>query len=287
MPTARKLVESCETLMTLPEIFLRVRQVIENQHSSMDELAAALALDPSMTARVLHAVNSPFYGVPRKIETLTQAVNLLGMRPIEHIVFATSVAQTFTKLPPSVMTMAEYWRKSVLCALFARRLARAAGLPDSDRLFVAGLLRDVGHLVLYQTVPDRAQAALVEAMNLNLPVADVERDSIGCDYAEVGAELIKTWDMPLQLEQAVRYQLTPERAGEVRQEAAVLYTAGLLADHLDRHGLDAAVPHSVGRAASDLLGLAAEELHGIAEEVLSQLQHTLSLIYPKGAALAA
>jgi HD-like signal output (HDOD) protein len=287
MPSARELVESCDTLVSLPEIYLRVRNVVDDPHSSMVDLAKALSFDPSMTARVLQTVNSPFYGVPRKIDTLSQAVNLLGMPPVQNIVFATSVAKAFTKLPPTVMNMSEYWRKSVLCALLSVQLARAAHLTESERLFIAGLLRDVGHLVLYQTVPDRAQSALVEATNFNQPLAEVERANIGCDYAEVGGDLINSWGMPVQLEEAVRHQLTPNLAPQASREAAVLHASGMLADYLDAHGTDAMVPSHICQAALHSLDLPEIVLEEVLPEAIGQLKDTLALIYPVGAARAA
>lgn len=287
MPSAQELVESCETLISLPDVYVRVRKVVDDPHSSMADLAQALSCDPSLTARVLQVVNSPFYGVPRKIDTLSQAVNLLGMPPVQNIVFATSVAKAFTKLPPSVMNMMEYWRKSVLCALMATQLARACRLPESERLFISGLLRDVGHLVLYQTVPDRAESALVEATNLNQPLAEVERASIGCDYAEVGGELLNKWGMPIHLEQAVRYHLSPELASEASGDAAILFAAGVLTDYLDAHGLHATVPSDVRKAALSPLQLDEHTLDQAVPDALGQLKETLTLIYPAGIARAA
>lgn len=287
MPSARELVESCDTLISLPEIYLRVRKVVDHPHSSMEDLAKALALDPSMTARVLQIVNSPFYGIPRKIDTLSQAVNLLGMPPVQNIVFTTSVAKAFTKLPPTVMNMSEYWRKSVLCALLSVQLARACRMSESERLFITGLLRDVGHLVLYQTVPDRAQSALVEATNLNQPLAETERASIGCDYTEVGGELINTWALPIQLEEAVRYQLTPARAPQASREATILFASGMLADYVDAHGTRDTVPSDVRQAALGALELPETVLDQALPESIGQLKDTLALVYPAGTALAA
>ncbi|ALA60454.1 HDOD domain-containing protein [Nitrospira moscoviensis] len=288
MHAARELVESCQTLLSLPEIYLRIRKVVEDRHSSMDDLAKALALDPSMTARVLQIVNSPFYSVPRRIDTLSQAVNLLGMRPIQNIVFATSVGKAFPKLPPTVMDMNAYWTASVLCALLSIQFARLSRIRDSEPFFIAGLLRDIGHLVLYQTAPDRAQSALVEAQNLNQPLAEVERASIGCDYAEVGAELINKWGMPPQLEQVIRYQLSPDQASsEAQRGAAILFAAGTLVDFLGRHGLRKAIPAEIFAAALGPLQISQPSAEDALSNALDQLNGTLALIYPAGRSLAA
>jgi len=287
MPSAKELVDGCDTLVSLPEIYLRVREVIDDPDSSMDDLANALSLDPSMTARVLQIVNSPLYGVPRKIDTLSQAVNLLGMRQVAHVVFATSVTKAFAKLPPTVMNMTEYWRKSVLCALIAVHLARAARMVDSERLFVAGLLRDVGHLVLYYQVPDRAQSALIEAANFNQPLAEVEQANIGCDYTEVGGELMSKWGMPETLEEAVRYQLNPRESPKAERDAAILQIAGACADHLEAHGDREAFPLQAMHDALTLVRLVPSDLQILIGQAQTQLRETLAVIYPAAMTMAA
>ncbi len=131
------------------------------------------------------------------------------------------------------MDLPAFWRKSVRCAILAGKIAKTSGIKESERFFVEGLLRDIGHLVLYQTIPQRAQSALVEAGYLGSPLAEVEQSSIGYDFTEVGAELICFWGMPSQIEQAIRHQLSPNQAGEFSLHASVVHLAGALADYAE------------------------------------------------------
>jgi HD-like signal output (HDOD) protein len=231
MASAQELVQSCSNIFTLPEIYFRVRDVVDDPESTMDDLANALKIDPAISARLLRIVNSPLYGFPKQIDTITRAVNLIGMQAVSDLVTATTIGRTFTGMTTEVMDLSAYWRKSVLSALMAGKIAKACSIEDSERFFIEGLLRDIGHLVLYQTIPQRAQSALIEAGNLSTPLAEVEQSSIGCDYAEVGAELIRSWGMPTQIEQAVRYQLSPDEAGEYRLHASIVHLAGVIAEH--------------------------------------------------------
>lgn len=228
---AQELVQSCSNIFTLPEIYFRVRDVVDDSTSTMDDLADALKIDPAISARLLKIVNSSFYGFPRQIDTITRAVNLIGMQAVSDLVTATTVGRTFTGMTSNIMDLSAYWRKSVLSALMAGRIAKACSIEDSERFFIEGLLRDIGHLVLYQTAPQRAQSALIESSNLNTPLAEVEQSSIGCDYAEVGAELIRFWGMPTQIEQAIRHHITPNQAGEYALHASIVHLAGVIADH--------------------------------------------------------
>ncbi len=287
MPSAQELVESCDCLVSLPEIYLRVREVVDNPDSSMEDLAKVLALDPAITARILQVVNSPLYGLPRKVGTLSQAVGLLGMQPIQDIVFATSVAKAFPRIEASVMDMAAYWRKSVRCGLLATSLGKLARLNDHEGLFVIGLLRDVGHLVMYQTIPARAQSALVEAGHLSEAIAEVEQSNIGCDYTEVGGELVKKWGMPSSIESAIRHQLTPAEAGEHEAIATVIGASGSLSDYLENVPAGKDTDHNVIQAAVAPIHLTLGQVTAAIEAVQGQLRDVLNVIYPKALALAA
>lgn len=230
MASAQELVQSCSNIFTLPEIYFRVRDVVDDPESTMDDLANALKIDPAISARLLKIVNSPFYGFPKQIDTITRAVNLIGMQAVSDLITATTIGRTFTGMTTELMDLSAYWRKSVLTALMAGKIAKACSIEDSERFFIEGLLRDIGHLVLYQTVPQRAQAALVESGNLGTALADIEQASIGCDFAEVGAELIRSWGMPVQIEQAIRHQLSPHDAGEYALHASIVHLASVIAD---------------------------------------------------------
>lgn len=280
MPSAHELVQSCTSVFTLPEMYFRVRDVVDDPNSTMDDLADAIKLDPAISARLLRIVNSPLYGFAKRVDTVTRAVSLLGMQAVNDLVTATTVGRTFSGMTMQLMDMPMFWRKSVLCALLAGRIAKSCGIEDSERLFIEGLLRDIGHLVLYQTVPKRAQSALVEAGYLNAPLAVTEQSSIGCDYAEVGAELIHSWGMPEQIEQAVRYQLRPSESGAFTLHASIVHLAGVVADHeaLDSSGSPQGLsfdPHAV--TATQFVQA---ELPAVLSEVRAQLQDALTLIYP-------
>ncbi|OQW34427.1 MAG: hypothetical protein A4E19_18375 [Nitrospira sp. SG-bin1] len=281
MPLASELVQSCTSIVTLPEIYFRVREVVDDPDSTMDDLSEVLKMDPALSARLLRIVNSPLYGFPRQIDTVTRAVNLLGTQAINDLVTATTVGRTFSGMPVQLMDVPKFWRKSVLCALLAGKIAKSCGLEDSERFFIAGLLRDIGHFVLYQTVPQRAQSALIEAGYLEASLAEVEQSNIGCDYAEVGAELIKTWGMPTQIEQAVRCQLSPNDAGEFTLHASIVHLAGVIADYeeLEPSRRPAALPFNSHAVTATRFAL--PSLPPLLADARAQLQDTLALIQPQ------
>ena len=280
MASAQELVQSCSNIFTLPEIYLPVRDVVDNPESTMDDLANALKIDPAISARLLKIVNSPLYGFPKQIDSISRAVNLIGMQSINDLVAATTLGRTFTGMTANLMDLPAFWRKSVLCALLAGKIAKASGIKESERFFIEGLLRDIGHLVLYQTIPQRAQSALVEAGYLGSSLAEVEQSNIGCDFTEVGAELVHFWNMPNQIEQAIRHQLSPNEAGEFTLHASIVHLAGAVADHAELELAQASQPPAFDPFALAYTKFVADEHQALLKEAQEQLHDTLAFIYP-------
>ena len=284
MPSAQELVQSCTSIFSLPETYFRVREVVDDSNSTMDDLADVLKLDPAISARLLRLVNSPVYGFPKQIDTISRAVSLLGTQAITDLVTATTVGRTFAGVPIQLMDAAKFWKRSVLCALLTGKIARSCGIKDSERFFVEGLLRDLGHYVLYQYAPQRAQSALIEAGYLDLSLAEVERSNIGCDFAEVGAELLRSWGLPAQIEQAIRHQLSPSEAGDYIQHASMVHLAGAVIDCLERDSKQRATEVPLDPQALQATGFVLANLSELMANAQSQLTEMLALVYPQAVA---
>ena len=284
MPSAQELVQSCTSIFTLPEIYFRVREVVDDTNSTMEDLAETLKLDPAISARLLRIVNSPIYGFPKQIDTISRAVSLLGTQAIIDLVTATTVGKTFAGVPIQLMDVSKFWHRSVLCALLAGKIAKSCGIQDSERFFVEGLLRDLGHYVLYQYAPERAQSALIEAGYLDASLAEVEQPNIGCDFAEVGAELVRSWGMPIQIEQAIRHQLSPDEAGDYAQHASIVHLAGEVVDYEERDPKRRPAEVPFHPQAMKETGFVLTNLPELLRDAQTQLNETLALVYPQAVA---
>ncbi|MBX3349978.1 MAG: HDOD domain-containing protein [Nitrospira sp.] len=280
MPLASELVQVCTTVSTLSEVYCRVRDVVDDPNATMGDRVKALQLDPAIAARLLRMANNSPYGPSRQVDTVTGAVQLLGKQVINEFVATTTVGQTFAGIPVDLMDQSKFWRKSLFCALLARTVAKSCGVYDQEQSYLAGLLRDIGHYILYQTVPQRAQSALIEAGYLEASLAEVEQSNIGCDFAEVGAELIRSWGLPVQIEQAVRCQLSPKDAGEFILQASIVHIAGAVVDYdeLDSSRRPASVAFSP--QAITATRFVPANLPALLTEARAQLQETLANVQP-------
>ena len=274
MSTAEQLVASSVKLVTLPAIFQAVKKVVDDPDTTAMDLSRVISADPAMTARVLKLINSAFWGFSRQIDSLSRAVSLLGMLQVHDMVLSTAVVETFDRIRPQQMDVARFWRSSVFRGLAATALARKGKLVDLGRVFTEGLLSDLGHMVLYIRLPDLAAQASERAAARPWELGAVERDCIGCDYAQVGGALADAWKLPECFGAAIRHQEHPERADAFALEAALLHIAGRLATLPgDESAKNEHIAH-IAAFAWAKIGLEAHCLAEILSEVDGELQAT-------------
>jgi len=268
-------------LLTLPAVYLRLREVLDDPDYAISDIEDVISSDPAVATRLLRQVNSPYFGLALKIESISRAVRILGSQQLHDLVLATSVAQTFSGIPVGVMDMHAFWTRSVYCAAAARLLAVNCNILDSERLFVVGLLRDIGHLVMNQSIPDESTAALLRARADRIPLHEVERDVIGFDYAQLGGVLLQEWGLPQGLWEPVQLQLTPEQSADHSLVASIVHLAGVLSDvgQTEEDAVDSFVS-LVDPFVWQATGLTPEQCAVVHEEVERQLDGVMFLIFP-------
>lgn len=234
MHLAQELVASQEHLASLPDLYYKIREALVDQDLEIGDLADLIASDPALTASLLRMANSAFYGFPRKIETLSRAISLIGLTQVGEIVLASTLASAFQGIHPQRMNMQRFWRGSIRRALMNRQFSRSLGERDAERAFVIGLLSDMGHLVMYHAVPDLMGIVLDTAGDGIASQAEHERSIVGCDFSEVGAALCSAWQLPSSMGIIIAYQLNPSLAGDYQAEAARLCLAISAAECLER-----------------------------------------------------
>ncbi|MCO6412381.1 MAG: HDOD domain-containing protein [Thiogranum sp.] len=226
--TAGELVDRVTDLVSLPDIYLRVQQLLEDSDSSLADVGRIISTDPALAARLLKIANSPFFGMTAKIETISRAITILGTRQLHDLLLASSVASAFRDAPAH-LDMNRFWTRSVRCAVTARLLAFECNVLDSERLFVAGLLHDIGHLVMYRMLPEPSAEAAACAEAQGQPLAEVERELFfGFDYAEVGGALLQRWRIPVMLQECVAHQNDPQQAQKFCFESSIVHCATVI-----------------------------------------------------------
>lgn len=280
MHSAQELASQIERLTSLPTVYDRVREQLESPEGSVVEVARLVSADPALTARLLRLVNSAMYGHRGEIDSVLRAVQILGLQQVHDLVLAMSLHAVFAGIRPAQLDMKRFWRDSVLCALASRAIAQADGRPGLERIFVIGLLADIGHLVMFQTTPMLADEARRDAERSGEALHLTERRVIGCDYAEVGAALMDQWRVPSAFAGIIGSQTLPRLGGEHAREAAILNLARhiVAADTLGESSKQTAA--RVDDTLWGLLDISPDDLATIRENAELNLAAYLALFFP-------
>lgn len=229
MQTIREKVLSESRLISLPEVYLKLQELLINDEYSLSDIAEVIGLDPAITSRLLRTVNSSFFGLSANIDTVSRAINYLGTQQVHDLVLSTSIAQTFSQIHSEAFNLHQFWRHSIYCAIAGKEIARICELQDSERLFVIGLLHDIGHLMMYQSIPQLTNQAKTLASQQKLPLYQSERQHLGFDFSSMGAELLKRWNLPESMTESIKHQIDPSTAEQYQLETAILHIAARLA----------------------------------------------------------
>lgn len=270
-----ELVKGVGGLVTLPDVFIRINQLVEDPNSSTTDIAKVVGQDPSFTVRLLRVANSSFYGFSSTIDTVSKAVAVIGTSQIRSLALATSVASSFDGLPNTLVSMEHFWRHSLYCALVARNLAKRARRCDPDAVFTAALLHDIGELVIFNRLPQQAKEALLLVLDSadELPVYQAERQIIGFDHAQVGGELARQWKLPPMLEECVEFHHDIKDGLHFSREVALVHIANILALMAEIHSLDLGDVSPIDPRAWELVGLCADD---VIEETVSEVQEEIA-----------
>lgn len=280
MPTVWENISQNARLVSLPDVYLRLKAVLDNPNSNLADIAGVVGNDPAMTARILRIVNSAYFGLGSEIDTVSRAVGLLGSQEVHDLVLAASVAQSFEGMSNEIMDMQKFWERSVFCAISSRELATLCNYLDSERLFVAGLLSDIGHLFIYQQAPQEARQAIELARTQGTPLHEAERALMGIDYARVGAELMRQWQLPQSLWEPTEHQVEPEKSNDYDIFTSMVHIAAQFTEAVES-GMDIEVALAgVSGHAWQLTGLGPEQCAAIEERVTAQVAAVMRLIFP-------
>ena len=275
MTTPQSLVESVMQLISLPEIYLRLQRVIDDPDHSREQVAEVIAYDPALSLRVLRIANSSYYSFPREIETVAAAVSIIGELDLRNLVLATTVVGSMDALGHQGVNIDEFWLHSLRCGIGARLVARAVGGCNPEVLFLAGILHDLGILVIYQHNASLA-AAIARHIEEQHQLRDqAERELLGFDHAEVGALLIDAWGLPRELIEPIRCHHQYQLARQDQTAALMLALANFLAepDPGDEAAADPRLETMLGE-----LGIGTDALVGIMQNSEQQCAEVKNII---------
>ncbi len=227
MPTFRNQLEQVTELISLPEIYLKIHALMDDSKSDIDDFARVIRLDPNLTAKLLKAVNSAYFGFAGEINSISRAVYMMGIQQLHIMVLSISAVTAVSALdfPKDIIDLKSFWRSSLLTGTLSQLLAQQLKLRPNERFFILGLLHEIGHLVLYAKFPQLARETSRLAQENDISIDQAEGQILGCHYGNIGAQLMQHWQLPASFLSLTNYQPTPELATDDQIETSVLHIA--------------------------------------------------------------
>ncbi|HSQ59924.1 MAG TPA: HDOD domain-containing protein [Acidobacteriota bacterium] len=239
----RRMTEETTILPTLPPVASRLVEAVARMDAeTTEEVARILALDPGLTARTLRLANSDCYGFPRKVGSVELAVLVLGPGTIRDLVLTASVVQS---LGPADRALTDLWNHAMACGVAARALGERVQYRLLGEAYAAGLLHDIGAVLLRQRDPERFEAALALTRAQGMPLEEAERSLYGSDHSEVGGWLAERWGLPGEIVEAIACHHAPETAVRSPELTALVHIADSLADRAGYAWTPVPAPHAL------------------------------------------
>ncbi len=204
----RQVLLKIKQLPTLPQVVTHLLQLIDNPSSSASQVSKIISQDQALATKVLKLVNSPFYGMPKRIGTLSQATVILGFNTIKNLALTAAIFDTFGgggRAMKNGFSREKFWEHSVACAVAAKTIAEQVRYDVPEEAFMAGLIHDVGKVVLDQFLHEEFCLALDHALDHKVPILEAEKQVIGAAHTDIGTLLAEKWNLPPHLGAVIEY----------------------------------------------------------------------------------
>lgn len=260
-----------------PHVYVKLKEALEDPRSSFKEFSAIIGHDPSLSARLLKIVNSAFYGMEQEVETITHALGIIGTEQLTQLVLATSVTKQFAGIPENLVSMDLFWRHSIACGVTAKIIADWVGERNLESYYLAGMLHDIGSLIVYKKFPSEAEKVLRRCKENKEYLFDVEREVFGASHAKVGGKLLKGWGLPMSLCEPVFFHHRPNKAKEFPLATKIIHVADSIVDQMELGSSGEAIANPVSQKILDELGFAELPIERFEDQIKDQYYSAMSV----------
>ena len=224
------ILDEIEKLPSLPGVVTKIIEVVNNPKSTATDLNNIISKDQSLTSNTLKLANSAYYGFPRKISKITEAIVILGFNTVKGLALSASVCDMFKSSKEiEEFSPAKLWQHSVAVAICAELIAKKINYKDTEELFILGIIHDIGILVILQFFPDEFLKILKETKQKQQNLSKTEKEILGIDHGILGKRLSLKWKLPKLFGDVIGFHHTPNFAsGESKLISSIIYLADLI-----------------------------------------------------------
>ncbi len=271
----REFIKEIKDLPTLPTLYISLRDKLYDPRSSASDIAHILASDQSICSNILKIANSAFYGLSGRITTIPHAIVVIGFNGIHHIVLNMTMTQMVTgQTAIEGFDMISFWEHSLAVGTIAKIIGKRCKGVSQEEIFTAGLLHDIGKIVIYKHMPEKFAEIMNIVRTRDLLIREAEEQVLSLDHTQIGTALLEYWRFPDFLARTTAYHHNPVVAKEKTKAAAIVHLADILARALEiGSGGDDKIPPLVAEAWQEL-SLTEYDLDQIIDEVDPEMENS-------------
>lgn len=221
-------------LPTLPTVISKMIELVDNPRTNTKTLAKLISNDQALTARILKMANSAYYGFSREVSTVDTAIIIMGYNAVKEMGLSLSVYDAFKNVGSiKYFDVSKYWEHSIAVGIAARYIAKKYGATDPGEMFVAGLLHDIGKMVVIQYMPDEFQEICELMIEKDIPYVDAENSILQINHGEIGYIIARKWHLPMRIATCIHCHHDPEEGGNYSKDAAIIDLADFICHRLN------------------------------------------------------
>ncbi len=270
--TLARLLFKVKEMPPLPQSIAQILELTKSTKSSAHDLTKVCEHDPKLTVNMLKLANSSFYGFTRKISTISHAIVCLGLDTVKSIALTSSTQEMLNnEVPAYALEKGMLWQHSIACSTCARIIAKRIGFKESEEAYIAGLLLDIGKIILSNFAEDEFIRIVEKTKRDKISFDKAEQEVLGFDHPQIGARIIEKWNLPPILVEAVQYHHRPEKAETHKKLTYIVHLADAISCMLGIGlGCDGLM-YVLEENTLDILGLSKDDVESIMSELVDNV----------------
>ncbi len=278
VPVKQILIPDNFELPSLPQIYFQIQEAINDPTVSIESISNIISKDSGLSASVLRFANSALYGTSQQIDTMTRALVRIGTQEINTIVLGATITTLFEGIPEEIINMRQFWKHSISCGIMAKGIATYLDIGGVERYFIAGLLHDLGKLVLYKNMTEMSKGILLDCRTSKKLHHFAEQEKLGFDHTQVAKILLEKWHIPDSIKIMIVNHHKPAATDQRSRDTSVLHLADVIVNGLQLGTSGSYFVPVLSQKAWDKTGLSPAMIPPIVNHAEAIIQDTVASI---------
>lgn len=230
-PSISELIDDVSTLVSPPKVASKLTVILAQEDTTTAQISALIEQDPALSAKLLRIANSALYSAGKEVDSIPKALTRLGSKQLTELVMGIEVSKSFSALPNTFISLEDFWKHCLYCAVIAKKIADHCRCCDSGAAFTGGLLHDIGQLPIFSRLATETSEVLSESLEDydGIVTHQAEKDVLGFDHTDVGVALAKQWGLPHSLQDCIYAHHELDKLDVISNIALVVHLANCLA----------------------------------------------------------